>query len=137
MAQGKKLKRSVSKSFVKSEDMEIDDFGNINIGNDRSIIYNLDTVDSHMYKFVNKLSEIAPIDKENFMKNLIKIFHKNKLVPLTIETPCLICSRFLDHNYQSQLCGVTHCINSSYNPFNNTNVDSEPTDNAKKKVLVK
>lgn len=137
MAQGKKLKRSVSKSFTRNEDIDIDDFGNINISNDRSTIYNLETIDSHMFKFVDKLSDIAPIDKENFMKDLVKIFHKNKLVPLTIETPCLICSRFLEHNYQSQLCGVTHCINSIYNPFKNTKAEIEPAVNAKKKVPVK
>ena len=137
MAKSKKIKRSISKTFETNEDMNICDFGNINISNDISNIYSLEIVDSHMSKFVNDFSKVAPINKENFMKDLIKIFHKNKLIPLTIESPCLICSKFLEHTHPSQLCGITKCNNSSYNPFINTKVVKEPIVNAKKKVPVK
>lgn len=145
MTNYKKVKRSTSRSF--ENDIKNDDeaFIHVRNNNDKSkysatqnlSIYDINDISNIMDNFVADIAKSAFIDKDRFMKDLVEIFHKNKLIPLTIENPCLVCSKFIEHNSKSQLCGITKCNYSDYNPFTINNVDNDPTVKANIKVPLK
>ena len=116
----KRLKRTDSKSFVRSGLKSNDDeFVNIGITSQTDRIFDLQRVENVINRFVNDISKVAPIDKDRLHEDVFMIFQKNTLIPPLIETPCRICSRFIGHQNQNQLCGVTRCLNYNYLLDNN------------------
>ena len=116
----KRLKRTDSKSFVRSGLKSNDDeFVNIGITSQTDRIFDLQRVENVINRFVNDISKVAPIDKDRLHKDVFMIFQKNTLIPPLIETPCRICSRFIGHQNQNQLCGITKCLNYNYLLDNN------------------
>ena len=111
----KRLKRTDSKSFVRSGLKSNDDeFVNIGITSQTDRIFDLQRVENVINRFVNDISKVAPIDKDRLHEDVFMIFQKNTLIPPLIETPCRICSRFIGHQNQNQLCGITRCLNYNY-----------------------
>ena len=116
----KRLKRTDSKSFVRSGLKSNDDeFVNIGITSQTDRIFDLQRVENVINRFVNDISKVAPIDKDRLHEDVFMIFQKNTLIPPLIETPCRICSRFIGHQNQNQLCGITRCLNYNYLLDNN------------------
>ena len=116
----KRLKRTDSKSFVRSGLKSNDDeFVNIGITSQTDRIFDLQRVETVINKFVNDISEVAPIDRNRLHDDIFKIFQRNTLIPPLIETPCRICSRFISTQNENQLCGITRCLNCNYLLDNN------------------
>lgn len=135
----KRLKRSESKSFVRKGLVDnTDGFVNIPNTNQPDIIFDFQSVDKLIKKFIGDLSKIAPIDQKNLMRDVFNSFERNVLIPPLIEDPCRICSKFICRPNSNQLCGVTRCLNCSSDYFfENTKNDKEPITNPAEKVPYK
>jgi hypothetical protein len=132
----KRLKRTESKSFVRKGLVDnIDGFVNIPNTTRSDIIFDFQSVEKLIKKFVSDLSQIAPMDQNNLRRDIFDSFERNLLIPPLIENPCRICSKFICQPNPNQLCGVTRCLNCSSNHFfENTKYDKEPITNPTEKV---